>query len=417
MPRHPRTRPEVITHILLWCCLLLSGYYFFNRVIFAERFGFHDWYLFIGHAKTFVLSGMLYDRDLVLYGPAAAVYKFPPLYVSLLVFFLRCGLSDATIYHIMGISYFACYFLSIAICLRIAQKQQQHHTMLLPLAVIIAFTFEPFFDNYDSSQMEIYILLLLSLSLLSLLQTRDMLSGFFMGMAVAIKIYPIYFALYYLVNKKYSAMSGMILGLCLASIFSLAITGWAEHLFYFLHILPTLLAEPISSKGENLSLGHLLLAIHVPMQKAEWICLLLLFFPVLSAFKTKQAHIAICFSIFTVTLLLATKNSWWNYQILLILPLFVMLGTLSERNRVSCLIVAMLSVAYLLIFWCNLGKLDTLILFFTKVLDASPLLTTIMLKINLLRGLGSFLILLALVLSLYRQEQKNISLVETGPST
>jgi hypothetical protein len=423
MLTHRQINTQTITGILLWCGVLLTGYYFFERMIFQEKFGFHDWYLFIAHAKSFVLTGVLYNRDLMLYEPAAAIYKFPPIYASLLVFFLNCGLNEETIYQVLLITYPLCYFLSIIICLVIVTPQNR--STLIPLALIIAFTFEPFFDNYTSAQMEIYILLLISLGLLYLLQGRDLLSGFFIGVAAAIKIYPIYFAGYYVAHKKYSALIGIVSGLLLASIFSLALTGWSEHVFYFFHILPTLLTEHISGKGENISLGHLLITMDLPMKTAELICLLILLIPIvviitlslLKRHRAKPHDIRIEFCIFITLFLLATKNSWWNYQILLIIPLLFIAGSSLERNKTAYFSGVILLIACLMIFWCNLGKLETLILWASAILDALPLFSTFMLKINLLRGLGTFLVLMMLVFLLCNSRWKNISLVENRFNT
>jgi len=419
---------EAIVTTLLWCGALLCGYYFFDRIITQEKFGFHDWYLFIGHAKTFISTGTLYERDLSLYEPSAAIYKFPPLYASLLVFFLHCGFSEETIKQITWLTYFSCYFLSIVICLQL--PQQKNPSRLLPAALIIAFTFEPFFDNYDSSQMEVYILLLLSLGLLCLTKSHDLVSGIFIGIASAIKIYPIYFCGYYFSQRKYTALAGVFIGIALSLAFSFALVGAMEHQFYFYNILPTLLTEHVSGKGENISLAHLLLVINIPMRIAESIASVVLLMPLVivfiqSGFKRRMKSSStesatlynIWFSIFIATLLLATKNSWWNYQILLMIPLLVLLELSLRNKETDYLPLIILIAACLMIFWCNLGKLDALIVIFSKVLDTSPFLTSIMLKINLLRGLGTFLILCALVFSLQRQQSKNISLVESGLNT
>lgn len=413
---------STLLYILLWALVLMFGYYFTWRLTQQEKFGFHDWYLFIGHAKTFLTSDLLYNRDLSLYAPAAAIYKFPPLFASILVLFLEFGCSEANIKLAATFAILFCYFCSIAILL---WPQHTKKTLLIPVALIFALGFEPFFDNYDSAQMEIYILLMLSLSLVTLLKGKDLLSGIFIGVAAAIKIYPIYLAGYYLATKKYSALVGITLGLAVTTIFSMAIIGYADHEFYFFNILPTLLAEAISGRGENLSLGHLLVNSGWALQTVTWMNLVILFAPIVILFylDSKQSKTldnnskSIWFAIFITLLLLASKNSWWNYQILLMLPLLVIVRSSLGGKKIGGLALLPLTIAWLLIFWCNLGKLETLIVFFTKMLDASPALTTVMLKINLLRGIGTFLILLTLVLLLAHQQRQNISLVENRPST
>ena len=423
--RHINNTTALNTRVLctlLWCVVCICAYYFNWRLQHQEKFGFHDWYLFIGHAKSFLASGILYDRDLSHYGPAAAIYKFPPLFASGLSVLLNQGYSEENIRIATALLAIFCYFFSIIVLLFPAHPKK---TLLVPVALILAFTFEPFFDNYDSAQMEIYILLMLSFSLICLVKEKTLLSGIFIGIATAIKIYPIYFAGYYLVTKKYSALLGVLIGLLITLVLSLAIIGWPEHQFYFYHILPTLLAETISGKGENLSLARLLVYKGFAMKTTEWINLCILLLPLAVLFYQKilrnklttAAVDSLHFCIFIVVFLLATKNSWWNYQVLLILPALLIMRTALAAKKIIWLPLALLITACLLIFWCNLGKLMVFIVFFGKALDALPFLTATMLKINLLRGVGTFLMLAALLYLLCRQIPTNIFLVENRSST
>jgi len=396
---------------------MVTGCYFVHRILSQEVFGFHDWYLFIGQAKTFLSTHMLYERDLSLYEPSAAIYKFPPLFVSILVFFLKLGCREAAIRTSTQAICFFCYFAALFICLRLTGNKNKFY--LIPSGLILAFTFEPFFDNYDSGQMEIYILLLLALSLLCFTRQRDFLAGFLVGIAAAIKIYPIYFAGYYAAKRKYLALGGVSAGIASTLALSVFVAGWAEHLFYFMHIMPVLMTEAISGKGENLSLGHFLVHLNFSMATAGWMGLLFLSLPLLAIFcePANRERPTIWFSVLIVIFLLATKNSWWNYQILLLIPISILLDLALGQGKIKYLFRAGIVIACFMIFWCNLGKLGFLIEWFGKLLDMSVGLTAIMLDINLLRGLGTFVILLLLLMALCTQNSKNISLVESKPST
>lgn len=408
--------------MLLWCLVCLCAYYFGWRLQEQEKYGFHDWYLFIGHAKSFLATGVLYDRDLTHYGPAAAIYKFPPLFVSVLVVLVQWGYSEEGIRVAMALVAIFCYFFAvIALLLPLPAKKP----WLLPAALLLALTFEPFFDTYDSAQMEMYILLLLSLSLVCLLKAKTGLSGVFVGIAAAIKIYPLYFAGYYLASKKYSALFGMLLGILLTLLFSLAVIGWPEHQFYFYNIMPTLLAEPVSGRGDNLSLARLLIYIGVTAKMAEGVNLCVLLLPVFILFYQKTVRAkpttafvdTMHFAIFIAIFLLATKNSWWNYQVLLIPPVLLIMHAALADKKIAHLPLAFISFAGLLIFWCNLGKMMPLVVFFSWVLDTLPFLNAIMLKIYLLRGVATFLILSALLYILYCRVPTNFFLVENKSST
>jgi hypothetical protein len=394
---------------LLWLGVCVCGIYFARRLLFQEKFGFHDWYLFIRHAQDFVDHHLLYDRDLSHYAPSAPIYKFPPLFASLLVLLLDIGLNEQTIYLLALAGHLLCYFFSILLCVKLfCPAASRSYT---PLALILALTFEPFFDNYDSAQMEMYLLLLFSLCLWHHRKGRPLAAGLCIGIAAMIKIYPVYFALYYLASRNTRALAGVGLGLLLSLLFTLVITNSAEHVFYFTQILPTLLTEGISPRGENLSLSRLLLTMNLPHHLATGICLVLLLLPFAAVFvsrndaaptEIKSGDDLFWLCLLASTLLFAMKNSWWNYQLLLLPPLLLALSLSMQLPGKRWLPIALIAAAGFMIFWCNLGKLDVLILVATRILDASPLLTKVMLQTGFLRGLSTFCVLLALLVLRWR---------------
>lgn len=397
--------------MLLWFGCYEAACYFFERIRINEIFGFHDWYIFVAHAKQFLSTGILYERDLTLYAPSAPIYKFPPLFDAILIFFFNMGFSQEKIRYGALFIHFFLYFLSAFICLQYFRGKNYY--FLLPLTAITALTFEPFFDNYTSAQMEIYILFLLTLSFFTLAKNRIFISGLFIGIAAAIKIYPIYFAGYYFARKKYSGLAGIMAGFAIVTVFSLLITGASEHLFYFTNILPILLTEDISGRGENISITRLFITLGASASITNIACDVLLALPIIILLyqsrkqtgkpltETQQATFnLVWFAIFITTLLLTMKNSWWNYQILLLIPLIVCLGLSINNRRFRISSLAVIVFSNLIIFWCNLGKLDVFIMYAGKMLDASALLTHIMLQTGFLRGLATFLILILLVIKL-----------------
>jgi hypothetical protein len=395
-------------HRILWLGVCVCGVYFTRRLLLQERFGFHDWYLFIAHAQDFIHSGQLYDRDLSHYAPSAPIYKFPPLFASLLVGLLNISLNEKTIYLIALAGHLLCYFFSVLLCVKLFRPA--HSQCYTPLALILALTFEPFFDNYDSAQMEMYLLLLFSLCLWYHSKGKPLASGICIGIATAIKIYPVYFALHYLASRNTRALAGVLLGLALSLLVSLILTNTTEHAFYFMHILPTLLAESISPRGENLSLSRLLVTLGSPQSLATEICAAFLLLPFAAIFFRRNVQPAakksgddlfwLC--LLATTLLFAMKNSWWNYQILLLPPLLLALSLTMQLPGKRWLPLTLIIAACLMIFWCNLGKLDVLILIATRILDTSPLLMKVMLQTGFLRGLATFCVLLALLFLRWR---------------
>jgi len=139
---------------------------------------------------------------------------------------------------------------------------------------------------------------------------------------------------------------------------------------------------------------------------ATGICAVLLLLPFAAVFFSRNGATPIAkksgddlfwLCLLVTLLLFAMKNSWWNYQLLLLPPLLLAFSLTMRLPDKRWLPVTLITAACLLIFWCNLGKLDTLILLATRILDASPLLTKVMLQTGFLRGLATFFILLTLL--------------------
>lgn len=104
--------------------------------------------------------------------------------------------------------------------------------------------FSPVFLAIFLGQVSILLMILLiSVWWLSFHNQRPFLAGFFLAVAIWIKLYPICFLPYFIWKKQWKVVvSTMITGLLLGG-FQLAVVGWDNMQDYFTRILPNLAAE------------------------------------------------------------------------------------------------------------------------------------------------------------------------------
>jgi hypothetical protein len=342
--------------------LLLSVFHFVQAAQNSRAFGFVDFPIFLAQAELYLITGELYvdASDPEAYGPAAAVYKFPPLFAMLLLPFVRDGVSDAV--------YLGHWILQIliyagAVGLLVATLRRQGGTLFAFGGVLLALNFEPFFETLWRLQLETPILLLLVLALVAYQADRQPWAGIALGVGFMLKLYPAFLLLFFMVRRGWKVIGGFVVALTLIVIASLIVIGPDENGAYFFKILPLLLDEAPRVSTENLSPArHLQVLFGLD---GAWAKRLAQLFVVpliaLTAFTAARRGskagdrlgMATAFSVFVPLMLLAMPNSWVNYQLLLLLPLLVLLCHCSRPGSDRRALTALLAMAYLplLFYW------------------------------------------------------------------
>lgn len=322
-----------------------------------HRMGMFDWPIFIEAAKNFINTGSLYYSNTSLYGPNAAVYKFPPLFASILVQLLQSGVSEDALKYGMGIAQLISYFGAIAICLGLSGAGNK--LSMCVAAFIFVATFEPFVDNFIGLQLEVFILLLLCATLYFLTKNSYVIAGVMIGVAISLKLYPVFFCLYFLLQKHWRGLAGVAFGLLLAALFSILVIGYEQHWLYYTKIAPVLFTEPIYNSYQNVSITNFFYSLGLggryPLLAGYAVLLtgifILFFFRNNQAStNNKQGKMLVAFSLLVSTFVLGSKNSWGNYQLLLALPIITLLGISLDKKYVDRFSIAALVIACVMIF-------------------------------------------------------------------
>ena len=327
----------------------------------VARLGFLDFHIFLSHAHLFLDEGIVYLRDLSLYGPGKPIYKFPPLYASLLIEAVRNSIPDNIIYFNAWLLQTLCFVGGIFLCLHTKTRSGNVAENPITISCIFAFALcnRFFMENSYRLQLEPYIFLLMSFSVFLLSRNKKIIPGFFIGIATMLKIYPALMMLISLGNKKYRPLLiGFFTSCILATILSVWLLNLNEHVFYAMHVFPELLNEGIVDSRENISIGAMFGVFSSNSQIPEIILKLAfgisIFFSCLPMLL-KKTHaretsetIAIDFAALFMAMLVWMPNFWWNYQILNLLPGIIAIKLIAEKPMSYKIPLTTLAIAFFL---------------------------------------------------------------------
>jgi hypothetical protein len=342
--------------------LLLSVFHFVQAAQNSRAFGFVDFPIFLAQAELYLMTGELYvdATDPEAYGPAAAVYKFPPLFAMLLLPFVRGGAGDG-VYLGHWILQILLYATSVGLLLTFLRRQGG--PWFLFAATILALNFEPFFETLWRLQLETPILLLLAFALLTFQLGRPTAAGAAIGVGFMLKLYPAFLLVYFAARRRWRVLAGFGVAVVLIAVASLIVIGPEENAAYFFKILPLLLDETPRLSSENVSPArHLqgLLGLGGAWAKrlGQLLVLPLVVSSLVVVWRRQRAlggrlAGATAFALFVPLMLLAMPNSWVNYQLLLLLPILVLACHCTRSGPDRLALTALLTAGYvpLLFYW------------------------------------------------------------------
>ena len=217
---------------LICLALVLSGYMLAIKNL-PEKMPL-DFRSFYFASQVFADGGNIYDfRDV---NAAAKLLKgkphvYPYLYPPPLAFYVLPlgemeGRTAGRVWSYLCAAFAAASILiSIMICKSLLKIPDSANTLLLFAAVVFA-AILPFYNNLKMGQINVIVLLFVTSSvLMAMVHGKDILAGMLLAPAVLIKVTPVGFLIYFLIQKKYKAFLGLLLG----SFLVIAPTLMAEH--------------------------------------------------------------------------------------------------------------------------------------------------------------------------------------------
>jgi hypothetical protein len=223
------TRFSVVLALLAVAALLHLGY----MIEFAfTRSGPDFWILFKG-AREWARGGSLYDLQAIQTDHFGHVFKVPPFYGMLFVpFVFQDGLQILLFHRILNTVLLG---LTGLVWLRMWGLRP---ASALGAGLLILLNCRPFADTIAFGQIDLVLLLLLSLALWALRGERDLLAGALIALGTLFKIYPVLLLAFLVAKRQWRALGGFALGMLLYNGLAVAVMGWEMHRIYLFEVLP-----------------------------------------------------------------------------------------------------------------------------------------------------------------------------------
>lgn len=232
------------------------------------------------------------------------------------------------------------------------------------IALLIALTF-PLHRNLQYGQYYILLLLMFTASLWLYIRQERVLAGLLLGVGAGLKIFPVFFLLYWLRKKDLRAAGGLILGSVATAVVSLVIFGFELNRTFFQQVLPWALRgegmDPYALAANSLSslLHHLFIfepewnphpLLRAPMVVPflQPLLQLLMLTPAILLVAPRDMRprqVRLEWAAYVMGLLVISTMPASYHFTLLILPMAIMSGVLIEEKRLPML--AFLVVVYL----------------------------------------------------------------------
>jgi hypothetical protein len=336
-------RPAALARGALAIFALAALAHLAYMIVFAfGRAGPDFWILFKG-ARDWARGGSLYDLDAVLTNHFGHVFKVPPFYGMLFVpFVFQDGERILLFHRILNV------LLLSATVLAWFRMWGLRVASAAGLGTLILLNFRPIADTIAFGQIDVALLLALTLALWAMRAERDLLAGALIALGTLFKIYPVILLALFVAKRRWSGLAGFALGMALLNGVAVAVMGWEMHRVYLTEVLPNiggttswvenqtisgflarLAAAPTESeifRGRVLPLAGLAVSALVSLGA----CVL-----ALRPAASRSTDFALQYGQFALLMVLAVPAAWMHYETLLFIPYAALL--LHARGRVVSL--------------------------------------------------------------------------------
>jgi hypothetical protein len=318
----------------------------------AERAGapVSDLRAFFEGAARLQAGRPLYETDVDFYDTPIQ-YIYPPP-IALLLQPLHGYITTWWVW--AGVSLLA-WVAALALLLR--ELSSELHERVPPawwpllLAELIAFT--PVLSHFFWGQTQLQLLLLLVISWMFLRRGRDVPAGIVLGVAIAIKIFPLLLFVPLFARQRWRCLIAATLSAAAVLALSYTIVGWDQAYVFFADVLPRHSGAVIANSTAHTTIAAMLTNAFGAPAFSYYASLLvrgLVMAAVLyGAWRMRDA--AQAFALGMTTLVLVTPVVWEHYFVLAYLPWLDALARSSRRQQPVLIVAYFLFAAAMLIYY------------------------------------------------------------------
>ncbi len=327
-----------------------------------QRQGPDFWILFKG-ARDWARGGSLYDLDAIIENHFGHVFKVPPFYGMLFVPFVFQDGDQILFFHrIINV------ILLSATALVWFRMWGLRLLSSVCAGTLILLNFRPMTDTIAFGQIDLALLLALTLALWALRSDRfvlDVLAGALVALGTLFKVYPLLLLAFFVVKRRWWAVAGFALGMLVLNGLSISVIGWEMHRVYLFEVLPRI--GGTTSWVENQTISGFLARLVLPPtdttifhnRPLELLGLaigaaigLLACILALRPARPTSSTLALQYGQFALVMVLTVPAAWMHYETLLFLPFAALL--LHTRDRqISLTRAALLAISFALAGYGN----------------------------------------------------------------
>ncbi|HWQ14057.1 MAG TPA: glycosyltransferase family 87 protein, partial [Roseiflexaceae bacterium] len=331
------------------------------------------WILFRG-AREWTRGGSLYDLTAVTTNHFGHVFKVPPFYGMLFVPFVTLdGLTVLFFHRVINTA------LILATALVWLRMWRLPLWSLAAAPLLILLNFRPLADTVAFGQIDLVLLLLLTLALWALRArdgalpaqagaappTPDLLAGALVALGTLFKIYPAVLLAFFALKRRWAALAGFALGMLVFNGIALAVMGWEMHRVYLTQVAPNI--GGTTSWVENQTISGFVARLSDSPREADIYAnqglrllgtalsgavVLLACALTLRPAKGDSTLFALQYGQFLLLMVLTVPAAWMHYQTLLFVPFAALLLHL-RSHQVPLPRAALLATSFALIAYGN----------------------------------------------------------------
>lgn len=306
-------------------------------------------------------TGPMYLLNEIRANPLDATFKYPPM--AALFFLPLTGLTFTPAFLLWRIFNLVLLIVLFVLLLRMYRVPIRSWTGMGFL--LLALTLRPLSDTIGYGQVDILLLLLLTLGLQAVLAKRYSAAGVFIGIGAALKIYPIAMLGWALAQRRWQPFAGALGALMVLAAASTVLFGWPVHETFLREVMPAtgLGTAWVESQTFNGFLNRLLSheAVRLQPESGEPVRVATYVFAIVLVLSTSLLTLRdgglpqdLSFGLWIVTMLLILPAAWMHYEALLLIPFCQLFVLARSEHGVRWPIVALYALAWMLIAHGNL---------------------------------------------------------------
>jgi len=257
--------------------------------------------------------------------------NYPP---TSLMFFIPLAFFSLSFASKIWILVSICFFVVSVYFLHIITKSTLLHTSFLFFIFAISF---PLKFTLGMGQVNMLLLLALTLFLYFIHNKREKVSAIFLSLSVIVKLYPALFYLLVVITKRWKILGVSVLIILFITLISLLLIDSKIYMYYLNNILIPLLTEVEKGEYYNQALSATFKRFGIE-GTSVFLRLILLIITMLVI--SKRGRIFERFSLLLITILLINAFTWQHHLVLMLIPAFILIKEKS-KTKLTFLIIGL----------------------------------------------------------------------------